>query len=102
VKVLERPMKIGTNGVNPWRHQQPRYVAYCIAHGAKSPAEMMARDRKKHRGTPMAGFIAWNAHTLRDWCQERGYRQGWLGWKENQEYDEWLAKRYPTGFKEQA
>jgi hypothetical protein len=92
--------KIGRNAPNPWRYHQPRYVAYCVAHGATTPADMMARDRKRHPSAPLAGFLAWNAHTLRDWCIERGYRQGWLGWKEHQEYNEWLARRYPTGFEE--
>jgi hypothetical protein len=85
---------------NPWRHHQPRYVAYCVAHGATTPADMLARDRKKHPAAPLSGFLAWNAHTMRDWCEEKGYRPGWLGWKEHQEYNQWLVERYPTGFEE--
>lgn len=36
----------------------PRYLAYCKAHD-KTPAEMLAHDRKAYPGGCMCGFMLW-------------------------------------------
>ena len=38
---------------------QPRYLAYCAAHGM-TPDEMMAHDRIRFPGGKMAGFLIWS------------------------------------------
>lgn len=38
---------------------QPRFVAYCRAHGYTSRDEQLDADRKKYPGGVMCGFICW-------------------------------------------
>lgn len=37
----------------------PRYVAYCAAHGVDDPDVMRARDAERWPGGKMCGFILW-------------------------------------------
>jgi len=37
----------------------PRYLAYCRAHGNNDPEAMLEQDREKYPGGCMCGFILW-------------------------------------------
>lgn len=85
----------GASGGDPWANIQPYYVAYCKAHGAKSPDEMRARDRERFPGGPMAGYLIWNQQQWREWTREKGWdRDAPLGAVERAEFGDWLAAKY--------
>jgi hypothetical protein len=50
-----------------WGSTQPRYVAYCIEHGATNADEMLARDRITYPGGCMAGYIVWISRKWSVW-----------------------------------
>ena len=55
----------------------PRYAAYCAAHGASSPEEMQQRDRREWPGGHMTGFILWMKGQWAAWGKAapgRGFR----------------------------
>ena len=37
----------------------PRYLAYCAAHGWRTPEAMLEHDKKLYPGGCMCGFILW-------------------------------------------
>ena len=45
---------------------QPRYLAYCKAHGRK-PEEQMEHDREQWPGGIMCGFILWMSQKFAEW-----------------------------------
>ncbi len=49
----------------------PRYLAYCAAHGETDPEAMLARDRERYPGGCMVGFIQWNTAQWREWLTEQ-------------------------------
>jgi hypothetical protein len=65
----------------------PRYKAYCIAHGVSSPAEMWEKD--KNTG---AGFIFWNTRMLNIWLEETGKKKMYSELDHDQ-YNDWLLKQ---------
>lgn len=54
---------------------QPRYLAYCAAHG-KTPGEMRVHDTALFPGGPMCGFILWISQQWRAW-KEANNRGTW-------------------------
>lgn len=75
-----------------WADVQPRYVAYCIAHGAQSKDEMLARDRERWPGGVMAGFILWIKDMWDQWGMERGSHPSIKTEQHHVEFDVWLAE----------
>jgi hypothetical protein len=92
------PMRIGTNGRSPWKNQNPRYVAYCIAHGADSPQAQKSLDSTLHSGRWTRPYVAWIDQRTADWCEETGVIRFSMGWADHQRFDAWLAEKYPTDF----
>lgn len=46
----------------------PRYLAYCKAHGM-TPGQMMEHDRARFTGGTMCGFILWNSAKVREFSK---------------------------------
>ena len=74
-----------------WPNTNPRYVAYCVAHGAKSRAEMLARDRKAWPGGFMCGFILWIGEQWAAWKAEAKWRGPILTQADHDSFDAWLG-----------
>ena len=79
---------------NPWCGYQSRYVAYCKAHGAGSPEEMLARDREKNPCGAMGEFCWWIQAKWRGWRQVANYH-GPLLQEHHEAFDAWLARNEP-------
>lgn len=56
-----------TNGWNP------RYMAYCHAHGETDADKMLARDDERWPGGRMCGFILWTQARWSEWRRLMGY-----------------------------
>lgn len=69
---------------------QPRYVAYCLAHG-RTPAAMLEHDRAAWPGGCMAGFIVWIGGRWRAWKAETNWRGSSLSQADHDAFDAWLA-----------
>jgi hypothetical protein len=70
---------------------QPRYLAYCQAHG-KTPDEMMQHDIEAYPGGCMTGFILWSGEQL---AKARKEHPDWFlnsTLHNHAEYDSWLQK----------
>lgn len=50
----------------------PRYIAYCAAHGESDPEKMLARDKETYPGGCMLGFMEW-------------MKAQWAAWQADQE-----------------
>jgi len=83
----------------PWNDLNPRYVAYCLAHGASSPDEMRERDRLAWPGGRMCGFILWMNAQWIDWgnvAPSRGFkgvRSDFRSEEHLQDFDRFLWER---------
>jgi hypothetical protein len=69
----------------------PRYLAYCKAHG-KTPDEMMQHDIEAYPGGCMTGFILWSGEQL---AKARKEHPDWFlnsTLRNHAEYDAWLQK----------
>ena len=49
----------------------PRYLAYCRAHGHPDPDDMLAADDERWPGGVMTGFILWIAERWAEWSPIR-------------------------------
>ena len=67
---------------------QPRYTAYCIAHGL-APWEMERVDRLRWRGGSFAGFIVWIQERWQEFRALNPAAQ-FPGAREHAEFDAWL------------
>jgi hypothetical protein len=65
---------------SPWAGTQSRYVAYCLAHGATSPEEMLARDTEQYPGGCMTGYILWISWKWREWPGAAWDHEGFDAW----------------------
>lgn len=67
----------------------PRYLAYCTAHG-RTVDEMRAHDEERWPGGRACGFILWMSATWQAWDKLHGYK-----WSEHvrssEEYDRFDA-----------
>jgi hypothetical protein len=76
-----------------------RYAAYCIAHGASSPDEMMDQDRIAWPGGKMCGFILWMKEKWGDWYKaapSRGRKPNpILTEADHDDFDKWLWENLP-------
>ena len=54
----------------------PKYLAYCKAHGEPDPEAMLERDRVEWPGGCMTGFILWIGEKAREFDAEYGGRDG--------------------------
>lgn len=75
----------------PWNGIQARYRAYCLAHGAATPDEMLDRDRVHWPGGVMAGYIDWIGGRWAEWRRLRG-RVGdhIISLADHADFDAWL------------
>jgi hypothetical protein len=76
------------------RGWNPRYLAYCIAHRAISPEEMMSRDDIAWPGGLMTGFMCWINEQWAAWERSVDFpRDGVKCDAVHREFDCWLADR---------
>lgn len=73
----------------------PRYLAYCAAHGL-SPDGMMEHDRAKWPGGVMCGFILWMNEQWPAWKKAAGWRGSLLSEKDHASFDAWLDAGRPS------
>jgi len=66
----------------------PRYLAYCRAHG-EDPAAMLAKDDERFPGGVMAGFILWVGEQWRAWSAESGRTRPFSA-ADHAAFDGWL------------
>ena len=72
----------------------PRYLAYCRAHGAETPEQMVERDRIRWPGGINAGFLSWHGGMLASWFRESG--DSATGPLDHARYDAWLERQTPA------
>jgi hypothetical protein len=74
-----------------WDSVQPRYAAYCRAHGAASPAEMKDRDALSYPCARNMNFVRWINGRWRDWRLARGRApESLLLDTDHADFDAWL------------
>jgi hypothetical protein len=81
---------------DPFKGCSPRYAAYCIAHGAASPAEQLAKDTARYGAHHTWPYVYWIGHEAQAWCKEHGTVRAEMGFAEQQQFTEWLVARYPV------
>lgn len=69
----------------------PRFVAYCVAHG-RSPEEMLAHDAERFPGGKMTGFIVWISQQVREWRSTRKVGSD-LSHDEQEDLTRWILDR---------
>ena len=79
----------------PLKIYNPRYLAYCRAHGTPDPEAMLALDRKRWPGGVMAGYLVWNTEQWGAWRKETGVRTPHLLEEHHRAFDAWLEAKYP-------
>lgn len=47
--------------------RNPRFLAYCLAHGFDDPGAMVEHEREAWPGGLMAGFVIWMSKRWREW-----------------------------------
>lgn len=82
---------------DPWENTQRRYVAYCVAHGAVNPDEMIAADRERYPGGVMSGYIRWINERWLAWDKETGHKKPHHDETDHTKFDEWLAAKSLIG-----
>jgi hypothetical protein len=81
---------------DPFKGAAPRFIAYCVAHGAKSAAEQEQKDRARWRERWTTPFTVWVGIELLIWCRETKFPAAGMSWDEHAAFSEWLAARYPV------
>ena len=70
---------------------QPRYLAYCHAHG-RAPAAQLSHDKTAWPGGCMAGFILWIGKRWAEWNALTGWPAGAThGETQHEAFDSWLT-----------
>ncbi|MEZ2310787.1 hypothetical protein AB6809_29505 [Paraburkholderia sp. RCC_158] len=82
--------------VDPFKHVQPRYVAYCVAQGAASAAAQEQVDKARWGHRWMMPFAMWLSDETRQWCRETNTPPAGMSWTEHAAFTEWLTARYPV------
>jgi len=81
---------------------QPRYLAYCAAHG-KTPDEMLAHDDERWPGGVMCGYILWIGDRWIEWKVAVNWpKEGVIGARQHREFDAWLSAKFFTELREAA
>jgi hypothetical protein len=80
----------------PFKGATPRYAAYCIAHGAGSPAEQLAKDMARYGTHHTRPYVYWIGHQAKLWCDVHATVRAEMGFAEQQQFTEWLVARYPV------
>jgi hypothetical protein len=72
-------------------HTNPRYIAYCQAHG-RSAGEQLSYDREKYPGGVMAGFILWLGEKWFEWrTNNKRKRDDILSDEDHSSFDRYLT-----------
>jgi len=72
---------------------QPRYLAYCAAHG-RDPKSQLANDDQEWPGGVMCGYILWITDQWASWKREVKWPRGAPIFQQQHEaFDEWLRNR---------
>lgn len=74
-----------------WSGYQPRFIAYCKAHGAISGAEMLARDDERYPGGVMTGFVLWIGEQWHAWKKAAGHQGKVTTEADHANFDQWLS-----------
>lgn len=71
----------------------PRYLAYCAAHG-RDPEEMLAFDRERAPGGHMAPYICWINERWQEWNRAHGLGP-WTSHDtaDHADFDAWLPQQ---------
>lgn len=75
---------------------QPRYAAYCAAHG-RDPESMLLYDRARFPGGVMVGFMVWLHEHWERWMPEYRYRSKTS--EDHEAFTAWLLDQYPAARK---
>jgi hypothetical protein len=74
----------------------PRYLAYCTAHGQPDPDAMLAADEERYPGGKMGGFQLWLGSKWLEWRAANGRKaDDVLSSEDHQRFDAWLAEGAP-------
>ena len=78
----------------------PRYLAYCRAHGQSDPAKQLDMDAERWPGGVMCGFILWMMNRLSEFNALQGCRNSEichleLGNRWDSLFDAMLDEKYP-------
>ncbi len=68
----------------------PRYLAYCVAHGEPDPDKMLTKDSARWTGC-MTGYILWIQARWSEWRRLMGYKGSDPLWPiDHAMFDMWL------------
>ena len=71
----------------------PRYLAYCAAHG-NTPEQQMAADVAAYPGGKMCGFMLWICRKWQEFAEAHGCKVSyWLRIWDHNEFDMWLSSK---------
>lgn len=74
-----------------WAKVQARYAAYCLAHGAITPQEMLERDAVAYPGGKMAGYMVWCSQRCAEWRRDRKRQpNSHLNASDHDDFTDWL------------
>lgn len=82
--------------VDPFKGAAPRYIAYCIAHGAQSAAEQEQKDKARWGARWTMPFTAWVGFEIRVWCKKTEFPAVGMSWAEHAAFTGWLTAKYPV------
>lgn len=69
---------------------QPRYLAYCQAHGM-TPEAMDAHDEERFPGGCMTGYILWIGDRWAEWAKVNGRKDQQRTAADHASFDAWLS-----------
>jgi hypothetical protein len=71
----------------------PRYLAYCHAHGLE-PAAMLAFDRERAPGGHMGPFLRWMSNRWAEWRRAYGRQASWpVCGTDHEDFNRWLDEQ---------
>lgn len=83
-------------GRDAFKQVTPRYAAYCIARGAKSPADQLAKDMARYGAHHTRPYVYRIGDQADAWCEQHQTIRAAMGFAEQQQFTEWLVARYPV------
>lgn len=73
-----------------WKDTNPYFAAYCIAHGAATVEEGLAKQT--HKGGDAEMYIIWIEHRWKEWCELRDVkREARKGPEQQRDFEDWLV-----------